>query len=170
MTATEILAIDPGSTESAWLVYRPDQRLIRSFGKHSNDMLLAMMTGWAESMKAGGCVLVVEMIASYGMPVGREVFETCAWIGRYVQAWDGPYSLLYRREVKLHLCGSPRAKDSNIRQALLDKFGPQGTKAAPGMTYGIKADIWAALAVAATFVETGCKVVRLGASPEGTAA
>jgi hypothetical protein len=41
-----------------------------------------------------------------------------------------------------------RAKDANIRQALLDLIGPQGTKAQPGPTYGIKSHTWAALAVA----------------------
>ena len=56
----------------------------------------------------------------------------------------------------MHLCGHPRAKDPNIRQALLDRFGPGrekalGTKKAPGALYGIKGDEWAALAVAITW-------------------
>ncbi|WP_274347012.1 hypothetical protein [Xanthomonas campestris] len=96
--------------------------------------------------------LAIEMIASYGMPVGREVFETCVWVGRYQQAWRSPEAvqLVYRRDVKLHLCGNAKAKDANIRQALLDLIGPQGTKRAPGPTYGVKSHAWAALGVAAT--------------------
>jgi hypothetical protein len=98
------------------------------------------------------------MIASYGMPVGREVFETCLWIGRFVEAWasrGGEYRLVYRREVKLHLCESVRANDANIRAALIDRFGPGkpaaiGTKKAPGPLYGLKGDEWAALGVALT--------------------
>ena len=39
-----------------------------------------------------------------------------------------------RSAVKLHQCGSNRAKDANVRQALIDKMGPPGTKKAPGPT------------------------------------
>jgi hypothetical protein len=35
-----------------------------------------------------------------------------------------------------------------VRQALIDRLGLQGTKKAPGPTYGIKSHEWAALAVA----------------------
>jgi len=96
--------------------------------------------------------LAIEMVASYGMAVGREVFETCVWIGRFQQAWHAPEAvrLIYRRDVKLHLCGSARAKDSNIRQAVIDLLGPPGTKREPGPTYGVRSHAWSALAVAVT--------------------
>jgi hypothetical protein len=56
----------------------------------------------------------------------------------------------------LQLCGSSRANDATIRQALLDRYGPGrekavGTKANPGPLYGIKADLWQALALAVTY-------------------
>ena len=97
-------------------------------------------------------VLAIEMIASYGMAVGREVFETCVWVGRFHQAWRDPagVKLIYRQAVKLHLCNSPRAKDANIRRALIDLLGPQGTKNSPGPTYGVSSHAWAALGVAVT--------------------
>jgi hypothetical protein len=112
-----------------------------------------------------GTRYAIEMVASYGMPVGREVFETCVWIGRFQQQATSQASdvrLVYRRDVKLHLCGSPRAKDSNVRQALLDRFPrtgggktPQvGTKAKPGPLYGMRSHAWAALGVALTALET----------------
>jgi hypothetical protein len=74
------------------------------------------------------------------------------WIGRFIQAWRSPDSakLVYRRDVKLHVCGSPKAKDPNIRQALIDLLGPAGTKRAPGPTYGVRSHAWAALGVAVT--------------------
>ena len=92
------------------------------------------------------------MVASYGMAVGKEVFETVRWVGRFQQAWRDPDAvrLVYRKDVKLHLCGSPRAKDTNIRQALIDLLGPRGTKKNPGPTYGVSSHAWAALGVAVT--------------------
>lgn len=106
------------------------------------------------------CRLAIESISSYGMAVGAEVFSTCIWIGRFVQAWRDPDAvrLLYRKDVKLHLCGTTKAKDTNIRQALLDKFGPGkdvaiGKKAQPGPLYGVKSHAWSALAVAVTASE-----------------
>jgi hypothetical protein len=104
--------------------------------------------------------LCIEMIASYGMPVGREVFETCVWIGRFQQAWNAPdaVELVYRKDVKLHLCGTTKAKDPNVRQALLDLFPPTGggktpqigTKKQPGPLYGVSSHAWPALGVAIT--------------------
>ncbi|MNY62967.1 hypothetical protein D3C86_1998680 [compost metagenome] len=60
--------------------------------------------------------------------------------------------------MKLHLCKTPRAKDANVRQALLDMFPrtgggktPQiGTKAQPGPLFGVSSHAWAALGVAVT--------------------
>ena len=62
--------------------------------------------------------------------------------------------MLPRRAVKLALCGDSRAKDANIRQALIDRFGGSaaiGRKAAPGPLYGISRDVWSALAIAVTY-------------------
>jgi hypothetical protein len=89
-----------------------------------------------------------EMIASYGMAVGSSTFETCVWIGRFSEIARVDVELIFRKDIKLFLCGTMRAKDANIRQALLDLIGPQGTKKTPGPTYGIKSHTWAALAVA----------------------
>lgn len=144
-----ILALDPGPELTGWVLLAGGRVL--GSGVAANNAALQMV----KTSDAGH--LAVEMIASYGMAVGREVFETCVWIGRFVQAWRQPDAahLIYRRDVKLHLCGSPRAKDPNIRQALLDLLGPQGTKAAPGPTYGVKSHAWAALGVAVTAAQTG---------------
>lgn len=155
-----IIAVDPGTVESAFVVLDVHGQPARH-GKHANGDLRDHLRDWA--CACPGAELVVEMIASYGMPVGREVFETCVWIGRFIEAWvaaGGVHALMYRREVKLHLCGQARAKDPNVRQALLDRFGPGkeravGTKKQPGPLYGIAGDEWSALAVAVTHADGG---------------
>nr|DAF28833.1 MAG TPA: hypothetical protein [Caudoviricetes sp.] len=75
--------------------------------------------------------IVIEMIASYGMPVGKEVFDTCVWIGRFAEASGMTTNYIYRKDEKMNICHSMRAKDSNIRQALIDRFGVVGTKKNP---------------------------------------
>lgn len=138
-----ILAIDPGTLESGWVVLAG--REVTESGIDRNEDVLRRVAGWEGA-------LAVEMIASYGMPVGREVFETCVWIGRFLQAYRYPTlaQLVYRKDVKVHLCGTAQARDPHIRQALIDLLGPQGTKKAPGPTYGVRSHAWAALGVGAT--------------------
>jgi hypothetical protein len=153
-----ILALDPGPTETGYCAY--DGANVLTSGVFPNDEILNLFKEKHNLFKDDRYLLAIEMIASYGMPVGREVFETCVWVGRYQQAWHAPGKVLlvYRKEVKMHLCGSPRAKDGNIRQALLDLFPrsgggktPQiGTKAQPGPLYGMATHAWAALGVAVT--------------------
>jgi hypothetical protein len=146
-----LFAIDPGNEHSAFVLYEDGKP--HHFGKVTNAELLALVDR-GEAYDE----LAIEMIASYGMPVGREVFETCVWIGRFVQASYQQHTLVYRRDVKLHLCGQARAKDANIRQALIDRYGGKdvaiGKKAKPGPLYGVTADVWAALALAVTYDET----------------
>lgn len=150
---SRILGIDPGSAETAWCAIVDGRPVL--FGKERNDLVLEhLRKTWepAEDLAA------IEMIASYGMAVGREVFETCVLIGRMVEAWSargGRVQLVYRKDVKLFHCETSRANDANIRAALLDRYGPGrdqavGTKRAPGPLYGIKGDEWSALAVALT--------------------
>ena len=150
-----LIAIDPGNEQSGWVLFTG--RAVHSCGVMPNDELLQRLRG---DWRVLGDALAIEMIASYGMPVGREVFQTCVWIGRFQQAWQAPelVRLVYRRDVKLHLCGTSRAKDANIRQALLDLFPrtgggatPQiGTKGKPGPLYGVSSHAWPALGVAVT--------------------
>ena len=142
-----ILSIDPGSEQSAYVVL-DDKYEILEFDKIDNDSIVEMLFRLQSNY-----TVIIEMIASYGMPVGAEVFDTCVWIGRFMQASNCPVELVYRKEVKLNLCGVTRAKDSNIIQALKDRFGDKGTKKNPGKLYGIKADCWQALALGVTYLD-----------------
>ena len=148
----KLLAIDPGNTLSAYVVMDEDYKPI-DHAKVANQDLLDRIKG---GLRGWGITdMAVEMIASYGMPVGKEVFETCVWIGRFLQAADyiPVKRLIYRKDEKMNLCHSMKAKDGNIRQALIDRFGPVGVKKNPGFFYGFKADEWSAFAVGTTYLD-----------------
>lgn len=151
-----VLAIDPGPTQSGWCVLAGST--LMDSGVLSNEDMLDMVTH--RHFQMFPTRLAIEMIASYGMPVGKEVFETCLWIGRFIQAWHKPETvqLVYRKDVKMHLCGTTKAKDGNVRQAIIDLYPasgggatPQiGTKAKPGPLYGVSSHAWPAIGVALT--------------------
>jgi len=145
-----VLAIDPGTEQSGYVVY--EDGIVREAQIATNEVMLSVVELWR---CAGDTTLAVEWVESYGMPVGREVFETVLWVGRFVERWGGNFERIPRRAVKLALCGSPRAKDTNVRQALIDRFGGSrgaaiGTKKNQGPLYGITSHMMSALAVAVT--------------------
>lgn len=150
----KILAIDPGNERSAYAVIDSETFRIGDHGIHTNDHMLDKIVTLTDVEFPDVQRLVVEMIQSFGMPVGREVFETVFWIGRFCEASGVDFTRIYRNDVKLHLCKSARAKDGNIRQAIIDRLGPQGVKKAPGPTYGISKDVWSAVAVGLTWIDT----------------
>ena len=150
-----ILAIDPGDKESAYCFVDSDTLEPGFFGKVPNEELLAYINTFTYD-----CI-VIERISSYGMAVGRNVFETCEWVGRFTQAaLPAKAEYNYRKEEKLHICQDSKAKDANIRRALIDRFARhdfqngKGTKKDPDWFYGFKADVWAAYAVGLTYLET----------------
>lgn len=153
-----ILAIDPGNIESAIVVLDENLKPIE-FGKFVNENVRQEVRGLLN--KHGHEIkVVIEMVACYGMAVGKEVFDTCVWIGRFTELVEqnnmNTY-YIYRKDEKMNLCNSMKAKDSNIRQALIDRFAQhdfkngKGTKKNPDWFYGFKADIWAAYAVGVTY-------------------
>lgn len=159
MTCRPIFAVDPGNIESGFIIYFPDTHTVGDMGVLENNDLLNVINqcsrGWHYDF-------AFEMIASYGMAVGKDVFNTCVWIGRFVQeAKPRKTELVYRKEVKMHLCGTTKAKDANISQAIKDLFPHTGgganpvigTKKQPGPLFGVKSHIWPALGVALTHAQ-----------------
>lgn len=150
----KVLAIDPGNEFSAYTLW--DGTTILEKGKVENkDMITIIFTLCRYQHVVDH--LVIEMVASYGMAVGQTVFDTCVWIGRFQQLgaeYDIETHLVFRRDVKLYWCGQTRAKDSNIIQAIKDRYGEKGTKKHGfNKVYNdekekMKADIWQAFALA----------------------
>lgn len=157
---SRVLAIDPGNTDSAYALIDSTTCRPIEFGKVPNGDLRDMLLARPNTFDTAA----IEMVASYGMAVGAEVFETCVWVGRFVEAITMGHgqepTLVYRRVVKLHHCYDSRAKDGNIIQALVDRFAPgqknrgKGTKGDPGWFHGFAADVWQAYALAVLVADT----------------
>jgi len=146
-----ILGIDPGSENSWWVIWDTEKQRIIEKGIFLNtDFPVAFEVD----------IVVIEDIQCFGMPVGKSVFETAKAIGRFLERAENrhiPIVQIGRREIKLHFCNSTKAKDSNIRQAIIDRFGGKekaiGYKKSPGVLYGVKADLWSCLALCLWFEE-----------------
>lgn len=149
-----ILSIDPGNEYSAYSLLDEDLKPVK-FGKVLNHELLKILEDF---LFLGGIDdFAIEMIGHYGtgMPAGKTVFDTCVWIGRFTEVYyhqtGKEPTYIMRKDEKINLCGNMKAKDSNIRQALIDRFGVVGTKKNPGWFYGVSKDVWAAIAVGVTY-------------------
>jgi hypothetical protein len=147
-----ILGIDPGNSMTGYAVIEMPQLKLIEFGKVDNEVFREKLP----SIKADH--IAIEYIASYGMPVGKDVFDTCVWIGRFIERlFPTVPTYIFRRDEKLELCGNPRAKDANIRQALINRFAKfdfkngKGTKKQQDVFYGVSKDVWSAIAVAVTY-------------------
>jgi hypothetical protein len=134
-----IFAIDPGPEKSAFVQWNGS---VIDHGHVANAEMRQLLIGREYD------VCAIEMLASYGMAVGASVFNTCLWVGRFCEVSRKEPILCYRKDIKMHLCKTMRSKDKDIRLALLERVGHQGTKENKGPTYGIKSHAWAALAVA----------------------
>jgi len=156
-----VIAIDPGTTKSAIVVLDDQQTPVEKAILQNAEIVLMLR-------QRSDQLLAIEMIASYGMPVGESTFETVLWIGRFIEAHNGEHVKVYRKRkgecesVGMHLCKSTRAKDSNISQAVRDRYPATGggknpavgTKSQPGPLYGFRSHMWQALAVGITAMET----------------
>jgi len=169
MTVARILGIDPGTTQSAFCVIDTLEGigaatpLPVAFAIAENEQVAEVLRSKDFPHPLDACV--IEMVECFGMPVGREVFRTLVWIGRFEAAWEtvarSPVIEVGRKAVVSHHCGSARGKDANVRQALIDRYGGEGGKRAavglkksPGPLYGIAKDAWSALAIALWYADT----------------
>ena len=160
-----VLGIDPGTTKSAYVVYDSNTKKVLTQGLEGNDDVLCSI----ETMRNeyGIEMMAIEMLKSYGMPMGDSCLLTCVWIGRFIEAWmmDATVRFIWRKSIATEICGSPRASDSNIAKGLVNRFSEDktnlgggsnpvvGLKGNKGHLYLIKYDMWSALAVSVAFSE-----------------
>ena len=158
----KIFAIDPGTTQSAYVEMCSDYTITWADIVPNDDLLCRIHDLYFDSNQVN---IVCEQVESFGMAVGKEVFQTVHWIGRFhqqsISRWLN-FELVPRRTIKMYWCKSVRATDSNIWQSMTDLWGPPGTKKEPGKLYGIKSHQRSALAIA------GWKLDALGERNEQT--
>jgi len=159
-----ILGIDPGTKISGYALWCPKSSTLVYCGVVENQQI--EHDGYLREHLDLADVIAIEMIGHYGtgMAVGRSVFATCIFIGRLIEQLKArKVKLILRPSVKASLCGTARAKDANVIQALKDLIGEKGTKKNPGPLYGIKSHSWQALALAVAVGRGDCKEVDLDA-------
>lgn len=144
-----ILAIDPGTTRSAW-VWMSDG-VIGMRGIDANDDVREQLIG----LRHHQTVVVIEDIEPRQQPLGREVADTLRWIGRFMEAARPlPVHLVTRRAVTAHhVDGGTRYADKRIRAALIDRYGA-GSERKGGPLHGIVKDLWSALAIGLYWADT----------------
>lgn len=151
-----VLALDPGSERSAWVLL--DGMTVVAHAKEPNADVLGLLRSGVS-----GDAVVIEFMSPRGMPTSAQEMETLWWAGRFGEAASrhGVVHRLTRDAVKYHLTGRRvGVNDAAIRAVLIDRYGgiggkaaAVGVKASPGPLYGVRADVWAALAVGVAFQE-----------------
>lgn len=139
-----ILAIDPGTRVSTLVGYGDGKVLSVQRDMENITVVHALM--------CASCWTVVFEQVTYSK--GPHVLLTQRWSGRMEQACytsGTPCHFLPRLDVKMHLANG-RAKDPQIRAALIDRFGGTYKKPGPALK-GIAGHAWSALAVAVTWAD-----------------
>ena len=116
----KIFAIDPGSEKSSFVIWDPARDIILEHGLDvGNGILLQRVRTLEEQMH-----LVIERIASQGMIVGQETFDTADYVGAVGEAYVHKYLVhkIFRRTVRLGCCGNSTAGDANLRRFVIDRY------------------------------------------------
>lgn len=168
----QVIAIDPGDQESAavWLdvaTFKPNE-----FFEGHNVKLRERLQGGSSAYPRSILVLeytppyTMQMASRGGKPgrpfVPRQVVDTAIELGRFVECWAGQgerFELFSRTDVKKQLLGRATGNDTEVRAAVVDRYGgdmkaAKGTKAAPGPLYGFSGThLYAAAALGIAYLE-----------------
>ena len=149
----KVLGLDPGSTESGWvLLDGPPPRRPEAFNVSPNTEILARISAGEFDR------LVMESVpAVYGRSALPALCDTIRWEGRFLERAAAsvekqilPY-LVSRQQVKAWLLGNASGRDADVRAELVHRYGDGnaiGKRATRGPLYGVSSHIWPALAVA----------------------
>lgn len=147
-----VIGIDPGAKQSGLVLWNPDSKTVMYKLIGDNESIIGCIREAPPKS-----IVAIEQLRGYGLRVGNDTFDSIFWSGRFAQAAKSagmPFYMLPRADICNHLTDNQKCGDKGIRDALIDRYGEQGTKKEPGRLYGIKSHMWAALAVAVVAGET----------------
>lgn len=159
MSYPEIIALDPGTINTAIVIYNHKAGLpVWYFQEMPNDDVLKFLEIQRRTryQNSGAGWVACEQFKSYGGPVGEESIQTIRWSGRFEQQAIGlGYGFAYlprQMTVSKHLCHTNMSKDKHIRAVLMRRFSPSQLVAVSNQKR-ISCHGWSALAVAVTFAD-----------------
>ncbi len=175
-----LLAIDPGTTNSAYSVLTDRYEIVSSADTENDAVLKLVIDGEYDDLVIEGMqprLLNMQSTATKSarpQMIGSETYETCIWIGRFIQAAKHrgkPVHMVYRSEERSAIIPSKKNRlpplpastgksiDSQIRAGLIarfakhDKRNGKGTAKNRDTFYGFQGDMWASFAVGVTWLD-----------------
>lgn len=141
-----VLAIDPGTTRSAWVLLDGDT--VDAHAKDPNEDVVRSI----RLLRGQVAAVVIETIEPWGGFTGPPALETMRWVGRFEEAaWPTPVTIV-KRSVVLHALGVgklPRGQaQAAVRALLIERWGGGNPAKRGHPLHGITDDRWSALAVA----------------------
>ena len=133
--ASYTVAIDPGTSKSCWVVIDELLRPIGYAWEENLDVLMRelIVTGepgtalqhyWRFGDEVDERVplnLVIEDVTSMGRAVGKDVFETVKWAGRFDSSLSARW--ISRPAVKTWITGKASTKDAEVREGVINRYG-----------------------------------------------
>jgi len=154
----KLLAIDSGNIQSAYIIFDTfENRVVKKNLLQNEEFLLKLKDLQFDEV-------AIEKIVSLGMPIGNTTIDTIFFNGRLHEFFLNNFFLkpnwYTRMDIRMHLCLTTRAKDGNVRAALINRFGEPSTKKLSHNIYNELEDkiyfgthFWSCLAVAMYHLE-----------------
>lgn len=118
LLSMKIIGIDPGTKESGIVIVEKEMPTFAA--KINNPGIIQHLYSMPFYE------LAIEGMQHYGMPLGKDVFTTLLWAGRFWEAAASRSQSVFfytKPEWTRTICGPYGKKDSDVRRALLARFG-----------------------------------------------
>lgn len=131
-----IISYDPGNEQTGWVVALEDNSKLIYKNKDLNTICFQKTKEFTEKYNVVkvGC----EYPSSYGMMTNQSLLDTCTFcgiLGWYFRERNIPFELIFRKSIKMFLCGSVRAKDAEVNSRVREYLGEDHTIKNPNLYY-----------------------------------